>query len=111
LAFGSSACGSQSYPVRHLTDLGARPGQTPASVNNVMNALRELLAPSEARGRPVPWWLLLVVAIGAGTALVGVYAGLAQVWIAVAAAALGAVLPTCLDERLRRRELVRRRQR
>jgi drug/metabolite transporter (DMT)-like permease len=60
--------------------------------------------------RPI-WWLLLVVAIGAGTALVGVYAGIAQVWVAVAAAALGAVLPTCLDERLRRRELARRRER
>jgi hypothetical protein len=41
----------------------------------------------------------------------GVYAGIAQVWVAVAAAALGAVLPTCLDERLRRRELARRRER
>jgi Flp pilus assembly protein TadB len=57
--------------------------------------------------RPI-WWLLLVVAIGAGAALAGVYAGLAQVWVALAAGALGAVLPTYLDERLRRRELIRR---
>jgi hypothetical protein len=37
--------------------------------------------------------------------------GIAHVWVAIAAAALGAVLPTCLDERLRRRELARPRQR
>jgi hypothetical protein len=32
-------------------------------------------------------------------------------WVAIVAAALGAVLPTCLDERLRRRELAGRRER
>lgn len=64
--------------------------------------------PSRSRAT---WWTLLVIAIGAGAALVGVSAGLAPVWVAIAAGALAAVLPPYLDERLRRREVVERRDR
>ncbi|MDP2712444.1 MAG: hypothetical protein Q8O56_14615 [Solirubrobacteraceae bacterium] len=46
---------------------------------------------------------MLVLVIGAGAALAGARFDLPLAAVALAAAALGAVLPTYVDERLRRR--------
>jgi Flp pilus assembly protein TadB len=49
------------------------------------------------------WWVTLAVMIGAAAALAGTALQLQTLWVAIAAGAVGAVLPAYLDGRRRRR--------
>jgi hypothetical protein len=54
------------------------------------------------------WWVTLAVTIGAAAALAGTALDLQTLWVALAAGAVGAVLPASLDSRRRRRHAVQR---